>query len=56
MEIIKKLIRFLRTLLVAFMFAVCIVMGVVPVKPKNKEESETEIRIEEKENVINYTT
>ena len=42
---IKTIIRFFRILLFAFMFAVCMVMGIAPVIPKRKEEFEIEIKV-----------
>ena len=53
--------RFFRIILLAFMFAVCMVMGIAPVIHKRKEQFEIEIKIEEtgkadeaKENIILY--
>ena len=50
MKKIKTLIRFFRILLFAFMFAVCMVMGIAPVIPKRKEEFEIEIKATDTEN------
>jgi hypothetical protein len=36
-------------LLFAFMFSVCMVLGVVPIIPKRKEQPEIEIKVEERE-------
>ena len=36
-------------LLFAFIFSVCMVLGVVPIIPKRKEQPEIEIKIEESE-------
>jgi hypothetical protein len=36
-------------LLFAFMFSVCMVLGVVPIIPKRKEQPEIEIKMEETE-------
>jgi hypothetical protein len=44
---IKIIFRFLRILLFAFMFSACMILGVVPIIPKRKEQHEIEIRIEE---------
>jgi hypothetical protein len=44
---IKRILRFLRILLFAFMFSVCMVLGVVPIIPKRKDEVVDEIKIEE---------
>ena len=41
--------RFFRMLLLAFMFAVCMVIGIAPVIPKRKESFEIEVKIEETE-------
>lgn len=41
--------RFFRMLLLAFMFAVCMVMGIAPFIPKRKEPFEIEVKIEETE-------
>jgi hypothetical protein len=47
MKILNKLFRFCRLFLFAFMFAVCMVMGIAPIIPKRKEEQEIDIKIEE---------
>jgi hypothetical protein len=44
---VKKVMLFLRMLLLAFMFAVCMVIGIVPVIPKRKEQFEIEVKIDE---------
>ena len=41
--------RFFCMLLLAFMFAVCMVMGIASVIPKRKEPFEIEVKIEETE-------
>jgi hypothetical protein len=41
------MLRFLRILLFAFMFSVCMVLGVIPIIPKRKDEVVDEIIIEE---------
>lgn len=46
---IKPIIRFFRILLFAFMFAVCMVMGIAPVIPKRNEEFEIEIKVTDTE-------
>lgn len=45
MKFFKRIFRFLRILLFAFMFAVCMVLGIVPIIPKRKEESADEATI-----------
>ncbi|MFT3934890.1 MAG: hypothetical protein QM726_14795 [Chitinophagaceae bacterium] len=45
----KKLIRFTWLVLFAFMLAICMVLGVVPVIPRRKEQFSIEIKIEQKE-------
>jgi hypothetical protein len=50
MKILKKIVRFFRVLFFAFMFAVCMVMGIVPIVSKRKEECEIEIKIADTEN------
>jgi hypothetical protein len=47
MKFTKRIFRFLRILLFAFMFAVCLVLGIVPIIPKRKEESADEVTIKE---------
>ena len=42
---IKKIIRRIKLLLVGFILAVCIVLGVAVVIPKRKEESAIEVEI-----------
>ena len=49
MKNIKKVMRFFRMLLLAFMFAVSMVIGIAPVIPKRKEPFEIEVKIEESE-------
>lgn len=39
-----------RILLFSFMFAVCMIIGVVPVIPKRKEQFAAEMKIESTEN------
>jgi hypothetical protein len=55
---LNKVFRFCRLFLFAFMFAVCMVMGIAPIIPKRKEEHEIEIKIEQQtkeENAIEKT-
>jgi len=40
----------LRVLLFAFMFAVCMILGVAPVIPNRKEQVTIEIKMDESEN------
>ena len=44
--------RFFRIFLFAFMFAVCMVMGIAPVIPKRKERFEIEVKMNEPEKEI----
>jgi hypothetical protein len=48
-KIFKKAVRFFRILFFAFMFAVCMVMGIVPIIPKRKKEFEIEVKIADTE-------
>ena len=43
---LKKIMKFSGRLLICFMFAVCMVTGVVPVIPKRKEQFDIEIKAE----------
>ena len=43
---LKKIMKFSGRLLICFMFAVCMVTGVVPVVPKRKEQFNIEIKAE----------
>ena len=52
MKYIKRILRFFRILLFAFMFSVCMILGVVPIIPKRKEQAEIEIKIGEAEGKI----
>jgi hypothetical protein len=52
MKIIKRAIRLLRIFLFVCMFAVCMVMGIVPVIPKRKERFEIEVKLEDAEEEI----
>ena len=47
MKMMKKIIRFTGLLCIGFMFAVCMVLGVVPIIPKRKEQFEIEIKAED---------
>jgi len=49
MNLIKGLLKFSRRLFIAFMFALCIVMGVVPVMPRRKEQFSIEAKKEQEE-------
>ena len=44
--------RFFRIFLFAFMFAVCMVMGIAPVIPKRKGQFEIEVKMDETEKGI----
>jgi hypothetical protein len=52
MKMLKKILRFSGLLFIGFMFAVCMVVGVVPILPKRKEQFAIEIKMEnvEKDN------
>jgi hypothetical protein len=50
MNRLKRILRVLRILLFAFMFAVCMLLGVAPVIPNRKEQVSIEIKMEESEN------
>jgi len=59
MKMLKKLCLYAGKLLIACMFAICIVAGVVPIVPKRKEQFEIEVKLEENSteltsNSINY--
>ena len=59
MRTLKTIAKLLRLLFFSFMFAICMVLGVVPVIPKRKEEYAVEIQIkasEKKEDEANKTT
>jgi len=56
---LKKLCLYAGRLLIACMFAICMVVGVVPIVPKRKEQFEIEVKLEETstkltDNSINY--
>ena len=56
---LKKLCLYAVRLLIACMFAICMVIGVVPIVPKRKEQFEIEVKLEETstkltDNSINY--
>jgi len=44
---LKKLCLYVGRLLIACMFAICMVIGVVPIVPKRKEQFEIEVKLEE---------
>lgn len=50
MKKIKILIRISRLIIFAFLFAVCMVMGIMPVIPKRREQYVAEEKINEAEN------
>jgi hypothetical protein len=52
---LKKLMKFSGRLLIAFMFATCMVIGVVPVIPKRKEQFSIEIKMENAEKLQENT-
>ena len=47
----KTVFRILRLILFAFMFSVCMLLGVIPIIPKGKEQPEIEIKITEEETI-----
>ena len=47
MNKLKKCLKFSGQLLFACMFAACMVLGVVPIIPKRKEQFEIEIKMEQ---------
>ena len=49
MNAFKRMARFLRLLLFSFLFAMCMVTGVVPFIPKRKEEIAVEMKIDVEE-------
>jgi len=55
MNYIKRILCFSRIFLFAFMFSVCMVLGVVPIIPKRKEQVAVEIKMEESENKMDET-
>jgi hypothetical protein len=55
MKMLKRLIKFSGLLLIGFMFAVCMVIGVVPIIPKRKEQFEIEIKMENAEKELKST-
>ncbi len=57
MKMLKKITRFAGLLCIGFMFAVCMVLGVVPIIPKRKEQFEIEIKAGDvKDKTENMTT
>jgi len=46
MKLLKKLSLYAGRLLIACMFAICMVIGVVPIIPKRKEQFEIEVKLE----------
>ena len=53
MKYIKRILQLFRILLFAFMISVCMVLGVVPIIPKRKEQPEIEIKMEDADQKIN---
>jgi len=49
MKILKRVFRFFRIFLFAFMLAICMVIGIAPLLPKRKESYAVEIKMEEPE-------
>jgi hypothetical protein len=56
MNKLKNCLKFLGQLLFACMFAACMVLGVVPIIPKRKEQFEIEIKTEQTEKEMKNTT
>jgi hypothetical protein len=59
MKALKKLGLYTGRLLIACVFAICMVIGVVPIVPKRKEQFEIEVKLEETSteltsNSVNY--
>lgn len=50
MNRLNRILRILRILLFAFMFAVCMLLGVAPVIPNRREQVTIEIKMDESEN------
>jgi hypothetical protein len=46
MRMLKKMLKFSGMLLIGFMFAVSMVLGIVPIVPKRKEQFEIEIKMD----------
>ena len=55
MNKLKKCLKFSGQLLFACMFAACMVVGVVPIIPKRKEQFEIEIKVEQTEREMKNT-
>jgi len=49
MKTLKRVFRFFRILLFAFMLAICMVLGIAPLLPKRKDSYAVEIKKEETE-------
>jgi type IV secretory pathway component VirB8 len=49
MKTSKRVFRFFRILLFAFMLAICMVIGIAPLLPKRRESYAVEIKMEETE-------
>ena len=56
MRLYKKLLQLAARIFIAFMFAVCVVLGVVPVIPKRKEQYDNEIKMDNKEIITHNAT
>lgn len=56
MKMLKKICRFSGLLFIGFMFAVCMVTGVVSIIPKRKEQFAIEIKIENIEKEDQHST
>ena len=52
MRMLKKMLKFSGMLLIGFMFAVSMVLGIVPIVPKRKEQFEIEVKMDEIEKGI----
>lgn len=55
MDKLKKCLKFSGQLLFACMFAACMVLGVVPIIPKRKEQFEIEIKMEQTDKEAKHT-
>ena len=55
MKLIKRLGKLAGMLLFGCLFAVCMVLGVVPIIPKRREQSAIEIKVENVETLSQHT-
>ncbi|MEO6315404.1 MAG: hypothetical protein ABIU63_18945 [Chitinophagaceae bacterium] len=55
MKYLKKIFKFFGLLLFGCMFALCMVVGVVPIIPKRKEQFSIEIKMENIETETHHT-